>query len=188
MKLFLAILTLLLGLNCGRTLGKNSFTSMPTRRITNIVKVKLDGVYMGNVENNGRSGVQVFCLYSNGVAVEYYLPMEVTNFDVKKGPNKERIFDTLNYIDSLYKVKQAGGFRIEGDKIQIQVFEFVNYGNYELCTYKGQIVNDSTIFISSCEIKSKSNFCPDHIDLKFYQMPKPDSANQLMNKNWYWEK
>ncbi len=160
---------------------------MPSRSSANIMKIKLDGVYLGNIENNGRKGVAAFCLYSNGVAVKYYLTREIFLFDDVNRLNKEKLFDTLTYIDSLYKVKQAGGYRIEGDKIHIQVFQFVNYGNYELCTYKGQIVNDSTIFISSCEMKSKSNFCPDDLDLKFYQMPKPDSINQFMNKNWYWK-
>ena len=187
MKSLIIIIILLLGINCGVHLERKSFTSMPNKRSFDNIKIRLDGVYLGEVENKTKKGFLAYFFYQNGIALKYYLPEESGFNSHTNMFNGEKLLDTVKQIDALYKKKQAGGFRIENDKIQVQVFEFVNYGNYEVCTYKGQIINDSTIFISTCDLKSNSNFCPSEFYLKFYKMPKPDSMNQLMNKRWYWE-
>ena len=182
---FFIIIIFLIGINCG-VIEKNSFTSKPMRVSKNDLGLRLDGIFIGKVENKGKGGIMVFCFYNNGIALEYYLSEVATFFDDSDNLKKGKLYDTLKHIDRLYNVKQAGGYKITRGDLLIQIFEFVNNGRYELCTYQGQIKNDSTIVISSCEIKSKSNFCPDNFSLNFYQMHKPDSTNQLMQKDWYW--
>lgn len=182
MKVILSILLSLSGINCG-PIERELFTSNPQKAKINFSKIKINGVYLGLVEHNNRKGTRVYFLYPNGIALQYYLDEEqIINF------NQKKITDTVSFIDKLYKVKQAGGYSIVGNRIQIQIFEFVNNGRFELCTYGGDILNDSSIFITSCKMKSNSNFCPVNFKLNFHQMPKPDSTNQLMSKSWYWKK
>jgi hypothetical protein len=168
---------------------KNSFIARPDKK--NIVNksVRMEGNYIAIVENpnNKTKGVAIFCLYNNGIALQYYMSIDTLSYGMANQLNDKRIFEYIAFTDSVYKnVKQAGGFKIDGNKIDIQIFEFVNYGSFELCTYKGAVINSTTIHIESCFIKSKSNFCPSNFDLKFTQMLKPDSTNQLMKKKWYW--
>lgn len=179
---------MLIELNCGIILEKQLFTTKPRTDEIHNNEIQLNGVYIGGVDNKNKKGYKIYFFYTNGIALEYYISNENSIYDYGNKINQEKLLDTIKLIDSIYKgVKQAGGYRVVDDKIDVQVFEFVNYGNFEICTYKGKVLNDTTIFISSCEMKSKSNYCPDSFYLNFIHMRKPDSIHQLMSKNWYWD-
>jgi len=160
---------------------------MPNKRSFDNIKIRLDGVYLGEVENKTKKGFLAYFFYQNGIALKYYLPEESGFNSHTNMFNGEKLLDTVKQIDALYKKKQAGGFRIENDKTKVNFFYFFNFVNSEFFNKKLKFIHDSTIFISTCDLKSNSNFCPSEFYLKFYKMPKPDSMNQLMNKRWYWE-
>ena len=188
MKYILIILILITSLKCGVIINKKLFTAKPSETKIDDTKLKLDGLYIGEVVNNNKKGLIIFSFYNNGIAVENYLMNENSIYGSGDKFNKLKILDSIKYIDSIYKgIKQAGGYEIVNHKIQIQVFEFVNYGNFELTSYQGNIINDTTIFINSCLIKSGSNFCPENFSVSYLQLNKPDSTHQLMKRKWYWE-
>lgn len=190
MKYFFAKIFLAISL-FGCIVQKKSFIAKPHKNNIENNRLRLDGNYIAIVENSnsGTKGFKIFSLYANGIALENYLQIKDSSVSNDQNVDKKKIVSDIRHKDSLYRgIKQSGGYLIDQNKIVIQVFEFVNYGSFEVCTYRGNIINDSTINISSCYIKSKSNFCPSNFELKFYTMPKTDSINQLMKKKWYWAK
>ena len=98
------------------------------------------------------------------------------------------IQNDLTFKSDFFESKQSGGISIDGDQLQIQVFRFIPSPAWGLCTFKGKVVNDTTLFISSCEMHKRPDYCLSEFHLHFLEMPKPDSTNQLMKRKWYWQK
>lgn len=169
----------------GCVANKADFTTKPEFNKMRNGSLDINGVYWSPVESStSEKIIWAFCLYRNGVALMYNsVPMDsVNNQDLAK-----KLTTTMNYDNVTYKVKQAGGYRVNNRSIEIQVFRFISYGGFEVCTFKGDILNDTTIHIISCSMKSRSQFCRSNFFLKFLPMKKPDSTNQFMNKKWYWQ-
>lgn len=52
-----------------------------------------------------------------------------------------------------------GGFLVKDRKIIIQGFWYVPQFIWDNYTYEGEIINDTTIFISRCESKMSYSYC-----------------------------
>jgi hypothetical protein len=179
---FLFLITLFQISGCGRVIGKNLFSTKPDAEATENPEIRFKALFIGSYKIEEKILLKVFLFYRNGVALEYSLdPNKVI---VNGEFDGHRIVSEIITTNDVYKnIKQAGGYEIVGNQIHIQIFEFVNYGSFELCSYKGEINNDSTIFITSCYIKSGSNFCPKNFVMKKLKTLDLDSTHQLMKKN-----
>lgn len=168
----------------------HNFITKPSRKDKVSNELKLTGAYAGiyihPVLKNKEIGA--FFLYENGVALFY----EPINFieDYSKNADllKKQIFDRILFQDNFFKRKQAGGYIIQKNVITIQIFRYMPYGGYSLCTFNGRILNDKSIYIYKCNMPDKPVYCRENFQLNFIQMEKPDSTNRLMKNSWYWQK
>lgn len=183
MKGTLSIFVICVFITC--TTGKKNFVAKPIKKDSKINLIRLNGSYVGKQINGSNTSVGCFFLYENGVALLYdpvYYIHEINNSDVVR----KQILYTINFKDSFSRKKESGGFVITENRINIQVFRPTTGGLFGLCEYKGSIINDSTIYIGSCNFPENPNFCRENFYLHFIPMTKPDSSNQLMKKKWYW--
>ena len=187
MKLiFILIILFCVSINC--TVGKKTFITKPIEIKNESFKIKLEGSYTGGLKNS----VVCFFLYNNGVILEYspvYHLSNINNLDSVK----QQVCFTIRYKDSIFAHsifkgrKEAGGFKIEGNKIQMQIMRKTPGFYWGLCSYSGTIINDSTIYINQCNFPLDPLQCSQDFYLSFIKMNKPDSTNQLMKKRWYWK-
>ena len=98
----------------------------------------------------------------------------------------------ISFAKANYRGKMVGGgFEIKKTQFEMQFFSYIPYGSYKNFVEKGDIINDTTIYISSCKTKKGYGYdkCSyNNYYLNFLQMPKPDSTNQWMKRKWYWNK
>lgn len=82
----------------GCIVEKNSFSAQPIKNSIHTSNLRLGGSYVGETtnSNNGIKGFKIFCLYQNGVALEYYF---------LAGTRQATIIPLgISYSDSLYKM------------------------------------------------------------------------------------
>ena len=101
---------------------------------------------------------------------------------------EKKILERINFQDSFFRRKECGGYSINEGKISIQIFRYIPNGKESLCIFSGKIIDEQNIYIEECYFPDKPVYCRTNFYLKLIKMPKPDSTNQLMNKNWYWKK
>ncbi|MEJ7673297.1 MAG: hypothetical protein WKF59_11425 [Chitinophagaceae bacterium] len=144
---------------------------------------KVNGLFVGkHNHSSGDTEIECFVFYNNGVFLQYY-PVFAINFSPNSDTSlRKRISWTIKYTDSVGKKREAGGYTISGKNIFIQVYRQTPGNIYSLCEYKGQVLNESTIFISSCSFPDNKNLCRENFYLHRFQMEKPDSINWLMKK------
>lgn len=166
--------------------GKNNFTSQPSKKIKKLFSLNLNGGYIGIYENpiSNKKEIGCFFLYENGIALFYGPISAESNNDslIKK------IQDRIEFQDSFFRRKEAGGYSINDNRISIQIFRYIPDGRNGLCTYLGKIADNNTIFIEKCEFPKSPIDCNEKFQMILIEMTKPDSTNQLMKKKWYWSK
>ena len=170
--------------------GEKNFTAHPSKQRVISNGINVDGCYIGVYKHPLDSSEEIgaFMLYTNGIALMYD-PIAMNQDSINNQTwLKKKIRNIIEFQDSFFGRKQAGGYLIEGNNIQIQLFLYVPYGANSLCTFTGRIVDDHTIRINSCSSDDKEGYknCRSNFILRLIKMEKPDSTNQLMNKNWYW--
>lgn len=172
--------------------GKRNFTTKPQRiSVIQTSGLRTDGVYYGFHKNrNGNGyGLSYFFFYNNGVMRNMvYLAGSKDSTRDREWIN-DFIQKDVNYKDSVYGHRNDGGaFRMDSNFIIMQDFIYIPGSlSWDLRTYSGQIINDTVLYISSCQTKARPDYCTDGYYLKFIPMQKPDSTNRLMKKSWYWE-
>ncbi|MEJ7673296.1 MAG: hypothetical protein WKF59_11420 [Chitinophagaceae bacterium] len=106
-------------------------------------------------------------------------------------PQKSDHKMVTDFMNNKFKSKpyyEYGGYIIQDKNITLQFFRYIPQFALALCTFKGNIVDNSTIYISSCEMNKRPEYCRENFYFKFIKMSKPDSTNRLMKNNWYWQK
>lgn len=151
--------------------------------------IELNGCFYATYQraNEIKSTLNYYFFYENGVAVFYNAGQIDRDSVIDKEYLKRTIKRDLAFKTDFFKTREGGGVSIEGDKINIQVFRFVPSPTWGLCTLKGKVISDSLIYISSCEMDKRPDYCQSEFYLHFMEMSKPDSVNQLMKKKWYWK-
>jgi hypothetical protein len=171
--------------------GVKYFVAKPNQNsLRKISNLRLNGVYIRLIDSTAfKKRYDVVIPYSNGVALSYYFFINNPQNEI----TSSMMIDSLNhYIKLDYKYlrgkKIAGGFTVNEKLLKYQLYEIGHYGIYELWDFNGQIINDTTINITSLYIngKNEKNNLKNNFTLHFLQMPKPDSTNQWMQKEWYW--
>lgn len=175
----------------GCIIGKTNFNIKPNKNSKISTNLRLDGVYVRSIDsivNDKR--FSIFFLYNNGVLLCYTCRMDSTNkinsTSIINSINQEISFAKMNYHGKM----MGGGFEIKGNTITLQYLGYSHYGKYEIVDHEGEIKNNTIIHISTCKIGKvyEPDKCPHNFYLTFLQMPKPDSTNQWMDKDWYWSK
>lgn len=81
----------------------------------------------------------------------------------------------------------SGGYRLENNRIIIQIFAPMPSQKWDLFNFTGTIL-DKNLAIESCILRKRKDYCTDNFNLNFIIVSKPDSIeqNRWSNKNWYW--
>ncbi len=119
-------------------------------------------------------GIRVLFLYANGIVRDNWL----LSIDSLR---------TLNKSEYYKKNAAYGGYKIVGDSITISSISYMPGLHWCPQSYYGKIINDSTIFIYGCFIKDRKDYCKSDFYLHYTKIPKPDSTNKWMKRNWYWQ-
>ncbi len=172
---------------------KKNYTIKPAKNETKATEqIKSEGVYLRFIDSiyGGEKRYGLFCFYRNGIVLVYGCRIKKPLSEINYAVLKEAISKEISFVDENYNSKKvAGGFEIKNKKINIQFFRYIPNASYLNTTFNGEILNDSTIYINSCKVKKGyENRCDSNFTLHFLPMPKPDSTNQWMKKNWYWAK
>ena len=170
---------------------KKGFIATPDRSNTIVTKpIRIDGVYYATYNNSNKPAKELgyFFFYSNGIAIFEHAGNLDSNLITDTKYIEQNIMTDIAFKQQFFKKRSGGGFRINQNQILIQVYRYIPQLNWGLLTFKGNIVNDSTMYISSCATKTRSNYCREDFPLKLITMFTPDSTNRLMGKEWYWRK
>lgn len=176
MRWILMIVILPLVSSCWMVRHKN-FT-LPLNGYVKNNSIKMNGYYKyyDSVENR----FEVFILYSNGVI--YYENMG--------GIKKEEIDDYIRNIilvhqKILYENKNPGSFRINDNKIAINVIIPTHYNMHAVNEFQGTIISDSS-FMITYDYWPQTPIQTDTLIYHFFPYPKPDSTkNWLLHRKWY---
>jgi hypothetical protein len=170
------------------TVRKRKFKAKPERQEKS-VQQRIDGVFLA--KHNylpGEEEMEVFIFYVNGIVLQYYPIYDRPFIKTEDTSLFGRISGTIKYRDNIGMRKEAGGYSIDNKKVLIQVFRQTPGAIYSLCEYTGNMINDSSIFISNCKFPDNKNFCRENFYLSKIKMAKPDSTTRLIKKRWYWRK
>lgn len=85
---------------------------------------------------------------------------------------------------------EDGGYTITNSEIHIQSIRYIPQFAWGTVTYKGNIINDSTILITDFEFPKRNIFKKEPIYYHFIKTERPDAlkGNRWQDKNWYWKK
>lgn len=165
--------------------GGDEFVLKPQKNSILSLNFNLNGAYVCPVKvDDNLSSYIVWFLYTNGVTRSYFCNIRKPVAQINDITIVNSIMQEI-MIDSQFKT--GGGFEINDNDFKLQEFQIGHYGIYDLWTYSGTVVSDSNLKIYSIK-KEKNSAITKSLFFKLIQMPKPDSTNQWMNKNWYWAK
>lgn len=171
---------------------QKDFITHPQRKATGKVPLlRMDGGYWAIYERPDKStgrgkDIGCFFFYENGIALWY----DATGYREERETDPDVLRRTISgFVASensrVKDDKPAGGYTIDASGITIQIFRYTKY-KWELCSFKGQRINDSTVYIDGCNIEESKDYCREKFYLRFLSMEKPDSTNRLMKKKWYY--
>lgn len=83
---------------------------------------------------------------------------------------------------------EDGGYSITNNQITVQSIRYIPQFDWGIVTYKGTIVNDSTILFTEFRFPKRDIFRNDSMYYHFIRVNKPDSlkGNRRKDKDWYW--
>lgn len=176
MKWLFIIVIILLNSSCWSVNHKN-FT-LPLNTYVKSNSFKMNGYYINfdSVDN-----LSVLLFYNNGVV-----------YSVKTGGVKRDKVDSFvnTYIlpnkDVLSDFKNPGSFRINENKIEINLILPTHYQRHSVKELQGTLLTDTSFFIYSGYMPGGLPKQNDTIIYHFVpSTTKPDSTNWLMKRKWY---
>ena len=174
---------------CSPKINNLNFGSRPSKVKINLnSKLKLNGAYY-HVDNQ-YSDLNIFFFYENFICRS--VTIDSSNF------KKDRIADGINKIVSEFMAMskqngdyfEDGGYSTNNLSFSIESIRYIPQLSWGVITYKGKIVNDTTILITGFEFPERKIHNTDSSYYRFIQTNKPDSLkySRWKNKNWYWAK
>ncbi len=88
-----------------------------------------------------------------------------------------------------YSIFEDGGYRINNNKISFQSIRYLTQFAYDVVTYEGNILNDSTILVYQYTFESTKERRTDSVLYHKIDIPLPDPerGNRWTNKKWFWQ-
>jgi len=175
MKWLSVITIVLLTCSCWSVNHKNFRLPLNGYEKNNSIKMNGFYKYYDSVENR----FEVFIFYNNGVV--YYENMGGIKREEIDGYIRSII---LVHQKPLYENKNPGSFRINKNKIGINVIIPTHYNRHAVNEFQGTILSDTSFIITSdywpgIPIKN------DTLVYHFFPAQKPDSTNWLMRRKWF---
>lgn len=173
--------------SCFNKVYKDNFFAKPYRigseRKTGL---NLNGAYY-NIEGKDKR-LSVFFLYGNCI-------QRTTTFDTnhyKKSTLVQNINDMVEKFKNSDENNQGfedGGYQVINSEITIQGLRYIPQGAWGTVTYKGRVVNDSTMLITKFEHSKREIFRQENLYFYFIPVNKPDSlkGNRWKEKKWFWK-
>jgi hypothetical protein len=144
-------------------------------------RLKMNGYYI-HVESEDE--FKIFLFYNNGIA-----------FDVHMGLGYLKPIGIDSFVNSHILINQRwisdpknpGSFRINDNKIEINIITPTHYNWHRVTEYQGTILSDTTFMITSDYLPKVYPKRNDTLVYHFVPGPKPDSTknNWVMNRKWY---
>ncbi len=191
MKYFIIFYFSILIYSC--TFNVNNFTAKPHKKVQKmpLSPIKLNGMYFQIADSiSQRKVFGIYYFYENGVVLKYVTYIVDDFKNITKEMLIDSVFKCINDENKYWpNRKHAGGYKIINKNIEVQIFLHLRGGGFKNTTFKGAILNDTTIYINNCTVKKDNDLCRNsNFYLHFLSMAKPDSAHQWMKRNWYWTK
>ena len=184
--LAISIVTLIIS-SCIPKVYKGDFFAKPgkTQKETTL---KISGSYY-NIENKTKS-LNVLFFYDN--YIHRSMMFDINHYDSNKVSqsinNSIREFKALNKKVHEYQYFEDGGYLLNNSELTIQRIRYIPQFNWGTVTYKGEIINDTTILITQYTHHIRKIYKIDSLYYHFISTEKPDSlkGNRWKNKKWYW--
>jgi len=150
-----------------------------------IKELRLDGAYYRFDEYKH---LLVYFFYNNciqrslGADLNHYNPSAIS----------ESIQKIIDDFDAAGKKNDQyfgdGGYSVTSNQIIIQSLWYLPQFAWGTATYKGTIINDSTIVVTEFRLPKRNIFKTDSLYYHFINANKPDSlmGNRWKDKKWYW--
>ena len=149
---------------------------------------RIDGAYYAVWHHRTYQMFMYIFLYRNGevLEIDYSTPASLADDpdSVRRVIARDMTEPYRNHIEPFY-----GGFALSGDTVRIQYLHYLSQLRYKTATWKGKVVNDSTIDIYVLGIPREPQLDMPSVHLHFLPMNKPDSLahNPWKHKRWYWK-
>lgn len=180
------ISSLFLFSSCIPRIHKSDFEDRPCRvNPPHIKELRLDGAYY-RIDKN--KVLDVYFFYNNciqrslGADSNHYNSSSIAQ-SIQKIVND---FNAAGKRDNQYF--EDGGYSLTSNQITIQSIRYIPSFRWGTVTFKGTIINDSTILFIEFRHPTRKIYRNDSTYYHFIKSNKPDSlkGNVYKDKKWYW--
>jgi len=151
----------------------------------NTKELRFDGAYY-RIDKN--KVLDVYFFYNNciqrslGADSNHYIPSAIAQ-------SIQKIIDDFNAAgkqDDQYF--EDGGYSVTSNQLTLQSIRYMQWFVSGTVTYKGTLLNDSTILFTEFRDPTNKTYRNDSTYYHFIKSIKPDSlkGNGYKNKKWYW--
>lgn len=181
------ICSLFLLLSCFNKIYVDDFVNKPYKyKYQDIKELNLNEAYY-QVDENKK--LDVYFFYDN--YLQRSITIDSSNYNIAS------ISSSINKIIGEYnnagrksdQYFEDGGYSISNSEITIQSVRYVSQFVWSIVTYKGKVVNDSTILFTEFKFPKKNIVRNDSLYYHFIKTNKPGSlrGNRWKNKDWFWQ-
>jgi|SRR5688572_91331 len=172
--------------SCIPRMYRSDFEDRPCKvNPSEIKELRFDGAYY-RIDKN--KGLDVYFFYNN--CIQRSLVADSNHYNSSSiAQSIQKIINDFNAAgkrDNEYF--EDGGYSITNDHITIQSIRYIPQFTWGTVTYKGTIINDSTILFTEYRFPKRDIFKNDSNYYHFIKTNKPDSlkGNGYKDKKWYW--
>lgn len=153
----------------------------------NVSKLRYNGAYY-RIDKTTKI-LDVYFFYENlmqrSIAID---SNHFSNNSVKKSIDSilEKFKISDKYINQYF---EDGGYEVKNEKITIQSIRYIPQFAWGVVTYKGEIINDTTLIVTEFKFPQRKILKTDSLHYDFIKVEKPDSlrGNRWRDKKWYWQ-
>lgn len=177
----------IIAFSCVSKVYKNDFYTKPgkTKRETGF---KISGSYY-HIDNQSKI-LNVLFFFDN--SMQRSMTFDTNHYDISNISqsinNSISEFQNLTKKEQEYQYFEDGGYTSNDSEITIQSIRYIPQFNWGPVTYKGKIINDTTILITQFTHHIRKIYTSDSLYYHFIATAKPDSlrGNRWKNKKWFW--
>lgn len=183
------IVSLFFNLSCLNKMYVNDFIYKPYKiQQKGLNESNFNGAYY-QIDNKNKK-LDVYFFYKN--CIQRSITMDSNNFQSNSIPQ------SINKVIRQFKTDfrnsdqyfEDGGYFITNSEIVIQSIRYIPQFGWGVVTYKGKIIDDSTILITEYQFPKRAIFKRDSLYYHFINVEKPDSlkGDRWKEKEWFWQK
>jgi hypothetical protein len=148
-------------------------------------ELRFEGAYYQIDKNNK---LDVYFFYNN--CIQRSIAIDSNHYNSSSiAQSIQKIIDDFNVAGKKNdQYFEDGGYSVTNNQITIQSIRYIPQFAWGIVTYKGSILNDSTILFTEFRFPKRNIFRDDSIYYHFIKTNKPDSleGNRWKDKKWYW--